>query len=163
MKKSRMILLVLVLVAGFVGFQQMKPSSQPEEKRMPRRPLVGVEPNIKWSEASQDAQTYQIRFDQVEAAVKSGAKCYDVRSFIEYQLGHVEIAEHYPLTTLGKQEFPTLVHDVPIYLYGSDSVSSAQAAQLLRDEGFQYVYDLGSVDQIKAIGATIQEWWSFGG
>ncbi|SUN08264.1 molybdopterin biosynthesis protein MoeB [Streptococcus acidominimus] len=155
MKKSRLILLVLVFTAVLVGYRYVNSFSPIEKKTAVRQYAPHPSDEIKWSEASQDAQTYQIRFEQVAAAVKNGAKCYDVRSFIEYQLGNIGIAEHYPLSSLRKQEFPAVVHDVPIYLYGSDSVMSAQAAKLLRDEGFQYVYDLGSVEQIKAIGATL--------
>ncbi|MGT2715801.1 rhodanese-like domain-containing protein [Streptococcus respiraculi] len=161
MRKTSIVLVILISIVAFFAYRHGEKATKPEEtSRVGQWPIGRVEIGIKWSEASKDAQKYQIRFEQVLEAVKNGAKCYDVRSFIEYQLGHVEIAEHYPLATLGKQEFPALVHDVPIYLYGSDNGSSAQAAKLLRDEGFHYVYDLGSVDQIKAIGATVQGWWS---
>ncbi|MBF0787665.1 MULTISPECIES: rhodanese-like domain-containing protein [unclassified Streptococcus] len=160
MKKKSIILLGFASVLGLLAHQEVGTATKQEVKRTPGQQLVNrANRDIKWLEASKDSQTYQIRFEQVVAAVKNGAKCYDVRSFIEYQLGHVEVAEHYPLATLGRQEFPALVHEVPIYLYSSDSRSSAQAATLLRDEGFQYVYDLGSLDQVKAIGAVLNEWW----
>lgn len=160
MRKASMILLMLVSVVAWLAYQRLGNTPKLEEAKVVKQSPVGrVKTAINWSEASPDAQTYQIRFEQVVAAVKNGAKCYDVRSFIEYQLSHVTIAEHYSLTSLDKQEFPSLVHDVPIYLYGSDSVSSARAAKLLRDEGFQYVYDLGSLDQVEAIGAELSEWW----
>ncbi|MTB64978.1 hypothetical protein GGG87_08205 [Streptococcus sp. zg-86] len=162
MKKSASIFLALVLLLGFVGYEQFQPKAPPKENQLIKTQLRGgggMEARINWSKASQDAQIYQIRFEQVRAAVMNGAKCYDVRSFIEYQLGHVDIAEPLPLSTLEKQEFPSLIHDVPIYLYGSDGVSSAQAARSLRDQGFRYVYDLGSLEQIKVIGARLKEWW----
>lgn len=160
MRKGSTILLLVIGVVGLFTYRYLRNVTEKEEKKVVHQQSIGpVETNIKWSDASKDAQTYRIRFDQVVAAVKNGAKCYDVRSFLEYQLGHVSIAEHYSLTTLRKGEFPAVVYEVPIYLYGSDSISSAQAAKLLRDEGFLYVYDLGSVEQIKAIGARLNEWW----
>lgn len=161
MRKTSMILLVFVPVVLWFASRNVEIATNHEMKRtVDQQPSSPVEKlDIEWAEASKDAQTYRIRFDQVVAAVKNGAKCYDVRSFIEYQFGHVAIAEHYSLTSLAQQDFPALVHDVPIYLYSSDSRSSAQAARLLRAEGFQYVYDLGSLDQVKAIGAQLNEWW----
>lgn len=160
MKKYVLGLLLLLILVGIVFYRSQNSSEQPQQVKRQPQVVRNQAPIIDWSKASEDAQTYQIRFEQVEAAVKTGAKCYDVRSFIEYQLGHISIAEHYPVSQLRERRFPDLIQDMPIYLYGSDSVSSSQAAQLLREAGFRHVYDLGTVEQVKAIGGQFTEWWS---
>lgn len=74
----------------------------------------------------------------------------DVRSLEEYMAGHLVGAQHIPIDDEGLWERRTsaLDPDVPTIVYCRTGDRSADAAQLLVDQGFNEVYDVGGVKDL---------------
>lgn len=113
--------------------------------------------DINWSQAGPDAQSKEITFAQVEAAVEAGAKFYDVRSPKEFQTSNFGITENFPVTDMEAGKFPDLAKDTPIYVHCQSGRRSADAAKLLRAAGFTQVCDLGGLAAVEAIGGVLQD------
>ena len=69
----------------------------------------------------------------------------DVRSVAEYAKGYVLESVNYDVDGAGfKNQINTLVKHQPVMIYGSNAAEAARAAAILKDAGFQVVYDLAS-------------------
>jgi rhodanese-related sulfurtransferase/uncharacterized membrane protein YedE/YeeE len=77
--------------------------------------------------------------------VEGGAILVDVRSFGEFLAGHIEGALNVPLPELRERVDELGTRARPIVVYCRSGARSAQAALLLREQGFQRVHDLGSM------------------
>ncbi|AEI63462.1 rhodanese-like domain-containing protein [Corallococcus macrosporus] len=83
--------------------------------------------------------------EKARQLVAGGAVLLDVRTPQEFQEGHPEPARNIPV-----QELPRRIAEVgppgtPVVVYCAAGGRSAQAAQLLRANGFPDVFDLKSV------------------
>jgi phage shock protein E len=98
------------------------------------------------NESSSIATTQAGRIvDGVEARklVSEGATLLDVRTVAEYRQSHVEGARHIPVENLASRMSEVGPKDTPIVVYCETGRRSANAAKLLRDQGYT-VYDLKS-------------------
>lgn len=146
----------LVLLAGL--FLILVACGKKESVSSARQAVsVMKEADIDWFKASADAKKYQISFEQVQAAVKEGAKFYDVRGEIEFQAANFGITENLPLPDLKAGKLPDLDKDTPIYVHCQSGRRSAEATAYLKKAGFTHVYDLGGLEHIQAIGGTLEK------
>lgn len=118
---------------------------------------LGLRSQLDWEAASPDARRHQIRFSQVEQACAQGGRFYDVRGEADYAAGHFRSACPYRLADLEEGIFPQVDPKTPLYIHCKAGVRSARAATLLRQAGFEQVYDLGSLSQVEAIGGKYGE------
>ncbi|MGT2711491.1 rhodanese-like domain-containing protein [Streptococcus oriscaviae] len=157
MKRMTIILISIVVVLclglGFIATGFIRPQ---KVEQTTTKETSSSSQTIDWSKASPDAKKYTIDFEEVVAAVGNGAKFYDVRDALEFQSGHFALAENLPLSELELGRFPEISKEKPIYLHCRSGRRSALAAQLFKEAGFQYVYDLGGLEQVEAIGGKIE-------
>lgn len=74
--------------------------------------------------------------------LKNGAQLIDVRSRAEYQEGHIKGSLNLPLNTLA-QHAHRLSKDVPVITCCASGVRSAQAKNILKQNGFKEVHNGG--------------------
>lgn len=148
-------LVVFLISTCLIGLIWFLGQDGNEEVLQGKKLIYQYHQSIDWSRAGVDARRYQIDYQQVTDAVTNGAKLYDTRDIVSYQLGHFEFAENLPLVNLEVKQFPDLDKEIPIYIYCKTSVCSAKAVKLFREEGFQHVYDLGSLEQLEVIGGQM--------
>jgi len=77
------------------------------------------------------------------ALVAKGARLLDVRTPEEFAAGHVEGARNVPVSELEKRLSEAGPKDQPVVVYCQAGGRSAQAAKILRANGFTHVVDLG--------------------
>ena len=70
----------------------------------------------------------------------------DVRSIVEYQEGHINGAESYPVTTILNDIEEEYDKDTYLIVYCRSGSRSKTAAQGLIELGYKNVYDLGSIN-----------------
>jgi rhodanese-related sulfurtransferase len=98
-----------------------------------------------------------LKFSDIENDVKNGAKLYDVRTPEEFAAGHFTSAENWPLQDLMDGKLPDVSKDTKIYVHCRSGVRSAQAAQILGDNGFTNVVDLHGLADIEQIGGELTQ------
>ncbi|MBN8231262.1 rhodanese-like domain-containing protein [Corallococcus macrosporus] len=92
---------------------------------------------------------------RAQELVAHGALLLDVRTQEEYGEGHLVGAQHLSLQSLQAGERPAIPADQPVIVYCRTGRRSAQAAQVLREAGFQHVHDLGAMENgVGAFGAS---------
>ncbi|MDX2184027.1 MAG: rhodanese-like domain-containing protein [Gemmatimonadaceae bacterium] len=71
----------------------------------------------------------------------------DVRTKLEFWLGHLEGAVHIPVDTLAERlsEHPELTPDRRVMVYCASGARSAAAARVLKERGFSHVVDGGAM------------------
>ncbi|MGL4650169.1 MAG: rhodanese-like domain-containing protein [Caldilineaceae bacterium] len=79
----------------------------------------------------------------------------DVRTAEEYKSGFIPGARNIPLQELG-QKVNSLPRDKPIILYCRSGSRSASAAGMLKQAGFEQVYDLGGIYSWASSGYPIK-------
>jgi rhodanese-related sulfurtransferase/predicted methyltransferase len=77
--------------------------------------------------------------------VSEGARLVDVRTTGEFAAGHIEGAVNIPVQELADRLDELEPRDAPVVLYCRSGRRSASAQALLRDAGFESVYDLGAI------------------
>ncbi len=98
-------------------------------------------------------QTYQ----EVQSAVEKGAKLYDVRTPEEFAAGFFAEATNLPLQDIQQGKLPDTSKDQKIYVYCRSGNRSGQAKQILEDEGYTNVIDLGGLTNVQAMGGKFIE------
>lgn len=87
-------------------------------------------------------------------AVNTGeALLIDVRSKLEYKMGHAEGSVNIPLQTIQKVKIPA--KDTPVYVYCASGNRSSMAASTLQSKGYTNVTNIGGVGDWRAIGGNI--------
>lgn len=152
MKKGLVIFLLLVIGVGVIWNSRKEEPVTSSIENMKNQDSSAID----WSKAGPDARRYQISFDAVRDAVANGAKFYDVRDVLDYQLGNFGITENLPLPKLEAGNLPDVDKSVPIYIHCRAGIRSAKATQLLRKAGFEHVFDLGGLEEVEAIGGELK-------
>lgn len=111
---------------------------------------------INWNSAGPDAKVHQITFEKVKKDVENGAVFFDVRSASEFKTSNFGITTNFPITDLENNQLPNIPKDTPIYVHCLKGIRSAQAVKILRDAGFQKVYDMGGIEHVQAIGGVLK-------
>ena len=89
-------------------------------------------------------QPSQDELTAMRQAVADGGILLDVRSLGEFKSGHLEGAHHIPVGELQTRLQELGSTDRPVVVYCASGARSRSASQLLRDNGFSRVHDLGS-------------------
>ena len=100
----------------------------------------------------------RIKPQQYESAfVEAGNQhlLVDVRTPQEFNSGHIEGAVNIPLQELS-QRASEIPKDEPVVLYCRSGNRSSTAAKMLRNAGYDQVYDLGGVIDWQAQGLPLQ-------
>ncbi|MEW5741233.1 MAG: rhodanese-like domain-containing protein [Myxococcota bacterium] len=87
----------------------------------------------------------QISGEKARALVKDGAKLVDVRTPGEFSVGHLPGAVNVPLQELGARLNKLGAKEKPVVLYCASGTRSAMARSVLKNAGFQQVFNLGSM------------------
>lgn len=94
-----------------------------------------------------------LRQEEVQQLLKEKtAKLIDVRESKEYSIKKISGAINYPLSKLqNSHNIDTILPDksAPIILYCASGGRSKLAAKLLKYQGYEKVYDFGSIDNWK--------------
>ena len=77
----------------------------------------------------------------------------DVRSKLEYKMGHAENAINVPVQNIHKADIPS--KDTPIYVYCASGGRSGMAASMLQAKGYANVTNIGGIGNWRAMGGTI--------
>ncbi|MFC2145705.1 rhodanese-like domain-containing protein, partial [Actinomycetota bacterium] len=134
--------IILIAFAIYKNLQGLRSSGRAENTALSQETSI-----IETSET--DIDKLAINIMSVDEAYQAyiGSEEYifvDVRSVSEYESGHIEGAIFIPLSEIGDRlfELPT---DIPIVVYcdGSSCNRSVAAAEILINNGFTEVYDLG--------------------
>ncbi len=83
---------------------------------------------------------------RARSLVSEGAALVDVRSPAEFASGHIDGALNVPVDRIATLE-GQVAKDKPVVLYCASGMRSARAGALLKNVGYQTVYDLGSVSR----------------
>ncbi len=97
-----------------------------------------------------EPQVYKITADQMlEALENESIQLIDVRSEEEYCLGRLKNAQNICITNDDfRARAEELDKEKPVYLYCKVGGRSANAAQVLKEMGFKYIYDMsGGMDE----------------
>ncbi len=92
------------------------------------------------------------RLGQVSSAdarrmVQAGAKLIDVRSAGEFGSGHIPGAVNVPVGEIGAKVKSLGAKDQPVIVYCASGSRSAMARSVLKAQGFEKVFNLGSMSR----------------
>lgn len=94
-------------------------------------------------------------FAGIEAAVRQGAVLLDVRTDAEFKSGHAPLATHLALQDIQRGVLPNVDKNTTVYVYCRSGNRSAQAKRLLEKAGFTKVQDLGGLQDVQRLGASL--------
>ncbi|WP_217519467.1 rhodanese-like domain-containing protein [Vibrio metschnikovii] len=81
--------------------------------------------------------------------IAEGAVLIDVRTEQEFMQGHLDSAQHIPLSEMINSGLTQFAKDQPIVLYCRTGNRSNIAKQHLIKQGFTHVHDAGGLDEIR--------------
>lgn len=81
--------------------------------------------------------------------IAEGAVLIDVRTEQEFMQGHLDSAQHIPLSEMMNSGLTQFAKDQPIVLYCRTGNRSNIAKQLLIKQGFTHIYDAGGLDEMR--------------
>lgn len=96
--------------------------------------------------------------EDLKSIIDCGALIIDVRTTEEFKDGHIQGSLNIPLDEIGKAA-SWLQKDVPAVLVCASGSRSAEAVKILKENGFEKVYNGGAWDSlgdIKAGGCPIK-------
>lgn len=96
-----------------------------------------------------------LTMNMVTADIASGSNLIDVRTPEEYASGYIDGAVNLPLDKIQSGQAPNVEKEKTLYVYCRSGNRSAQAAALLKSAGFTNVVDLGSIEDVVAIGGQV--------
>ena len=88
----------------------------------------------------------------VQEVANSSAYMYDVRTPEEYNTQHVEGAINFNVVDMQNGSYPQVPEDSKIYVYCRSGNRSAEATQLLKENGYTNITDLGGLGDLKNAG-----------
>jgi phage shock protein E len=89
----------------------------------------------------------QISSAEARKLVSGGAKLVDVRSPGEFGSGHIPGAVNVPVGELGAKLKLLGAKDQPVVVYCASGARSAMARSVLKAQGFEKVFNLGSMSR----------------
>lgn len=89
----------------------------------------------------------QVSSQQARQLVKDGAKLVDVRTPGEFNAGHIPGAVNVPLQELGASLKRLGAKEKPVVLYCASGSRSSMAVSVLKNAGFQQVFNLGGMSR----------------
>jgi rhodanese-related sulfurtransferase len=123
-------------------------------------PAPAVEAAAPAAQAIAMADTPQVitpqQFTEEFSASQAPFQLIDVRTPEEFASGHIAGSVNIPVQDLN-QRLGEISKDTPVVLYCRSGNRSAQAAQILDNEGFTGVYDLGGIQAWQAAGLPVQQ------
>lgn len=87
----------------------------------------------------------QVSSQQARQLVKDGARLVDVRTPGEFNAGHIPGAVNVPLQELGARLKQLGAKEKPVVLYCASGSRSSMAMSVLKNAGFQQVFNLGGM------------------
>lgn len=87
----------------------------------------------------------QVSSAQARQLVKDGARLVDVRTPGEFNAGHLPGAVNVPLQELGARLKQLGAKEKPVVLYCASGSRSSMAMSVLKNAGFQQVFNLGGM------------------
>jgi len=90
-----------------------------------------------------ESGSQKITTERAKALIKQGASVVDVRTDIEWNLGHYPNAIHIPTADIKHQNFLKDKNEV-IIVYCNTGQRARVAAEALRDQGFKNVFYISS-------------------
>ncbi len=101
--------------------------------------LLAVVSALLLAACGQEAGYETIQIDEVAAKQEAGYTVLDVREPSEYDQGHIPGAENKPLTVIKTGDFDGLNKDEKYVVICQSGNRSAQASELLLEEGYDFV------------------------
>ncbi|HGS4462061.1 TPA: rhodanese-like domain-containing protein [Vibrio metschnikovii] len=89
------------------------------------------------------------RAEMAWSMIAEGAVLIDVRTEQEFMQGHLDSAQHIPLSAMMNSGLTQFAKGQPIVLYCRTGNRSNIAKQLLIKQGFTHVHDAGGLDEIR--------------
>ncbi|NAW79529.1 rhodanese-like domain-containing protein [Vibrio sp. V33_P6A3T137] len=89
------------------------------------------------------------RAEMAWSMIAEGAVLIDVRTEQEFMQGHLDSAQHIPLSEIMNSGLTQFAKDQPIVLYCRTGNRSNIAKQHLIKQGFTHVHDAGGLDEIR--------------
>ncbi len=94
-------------------------------------------------------------FAQIENEINEGsAYLFDVRSVEEFDAGHIEGAQNFPLQSLQSGSYPDIPSDSKIYVYCRSGSRSTVAKAILDKANYGEVVNLGAITSVAEMGGT---------
>jgi len=84
---------------------------------------------------------------EARSLVTNGARLVDVRTAEEFASGHIEGAVNIPVQDLDRRMRELEPASQPLVVYCRSGMRSRRASQMLRDQGFTSVHDLGAMSR----------------
>jgi len=82
--------------------------------------------------------------EQARGWVEEGARLVDVRTASEFATGSIPGAVHIPLSQIAQRSDELMPKDSRLILFCQSGMRSAKAVQILRNQGFSDVHNLGA-------------------
>lgn len=111
----------------------------------------GASSGNKASNSNEDSSTI-IAQKALENAKNGRAFIYDVRTPEEFSEKHVETAINHDVEKMQAGTFPSVPKDSTIYVYCRSGNRSNQAKELMQQNGFTNVTDLGGLSDMQKAG-----------
>ena len=91
--------------------------------------------------------TIEIQCDELRELVENGGQLIDVRSSLEYHRGALKDAVNIPVETI-PHNMASIDKSKPVMLYCVSGMRASVVKQFLESLGFNYVYNLGGINQL---------------
>lgn len=109
---------------------------------------------------TKEPQVHKITAEQMlDVLNDESIQLIDVRTELEFDAGNLKNAQNICITNDDfKAKAELLDKNKPVYLYCKSGVRSAKAAEVLREMGFMFIYDMkGGMDEWKEKGYETDE------
>jgi len=117
--------------------------------------LIVVGALVWGSSGGKTTDSPSLTYTTVLADQANGAKIYDVRTVQEYTEGHFKQAVNWPVETIQSGGLPDVPKDTKMYVYCRSGNRSSLAANVLKDNGYTNVVDLGGLSDVQALGGIL--------
>lgn len=137
---------ILVMTLFFISCSNAEPETIGQKEVQTGEPEETEEMMIQEEPASV-AEVQSITPEEVYEDMQSGDPQYyviDVRTQEEYDEAHIEGVAHIPVDTI-EERLEEIPRDKPIVLYCRSGGRSGRAAEILVENGFNQVYNMGGL------------------
>lgn len=83
--------------------------------------------------------------DEAKNLIEKGALLVDVRTPGEFNAGHIKGAKNIPVNEIIRRKSELGKKETPIVLYCRSGARSSRAARMLKNAGFERIFDLGAM------------------